>query len=306
MNPRAGLLARSRAMQRVAATLDELGWDVEARETAARGDATALAREAVARGLDAVLVAGGDGTVNETIQGLVGSDVALGALPLGTMNVWVRELGLSLDPVEAVRQLATGEVRRIDLGRANGRYFLLMAGLGLDAEAVLAVDGTHKRRFGPVAIIVAGLFVGLSKSGSRLRVRIDGHSSERRAALVTIGNTRLWAGTVQITNRASASDGLLDVCFFPGRTWLARVRHFALVMIRRHEDDPEVTYLRAREIQISARPTLPLQVDGESHGTTPARIGIVPGALRVLVGHKAPPALVDAPVEPLHLVRATL
>ncbi len=118
--------------------------------------------------------------------------------------------------------------------------------------------------------------------------------------MVVVGNTRLWAGTVQITRRAMASDGLLDVCVFPGRTLLDKARHLALVLIGRHEDDPDVTYVRARELLLNARPPLPLQVDGEPHGTTPAHITVVPGALRVLVGPGTAAALADAPIEPLH------
>ncbi|MDP8921321.1 MAG: diacylglycerol kinase family lipid kinase, partial [Chloroflexota bacterium] len=280
VNPRAGLVARSRAVRRVVAALEQLGWDVEVCETRARGDAEGAARDAAARGIDVVLTAGGDGTLNEAIQGLAGTDTAVGALPLGTMNVWVRELGLALDPVEAARQMAAGQVRRLDLGRVNGRYFLLMAGLGLDAEAILAVEGGPKRRFGPLAIVMAGVVAGARTTGSRLSLRVDDRPYRLQAAMLVAGNTRLWAGTVQITRRATASDGVLDVYVFPGRTLLDKLRHLALVLIGRHEHDPDVTYLRARELLIAARPPLPLQVDGEPHGTTPARIEAVPGARR--------------------------
>jgi diacylglycerol kinase (ATP) len=299
VNPRAGLFARPHAARSVVRALAELGWDVRVRETAARGDATALAREAVAAGLDAVVVAGGDGTINEAIQSLAGTPTALGALPLGTVNVWVRELGLALDPVEAARQLARGGVRRIDLGRANGRYFLLMAGLGVDAEAVAAAEGAPKRRFGPLALVAAGLLAALRATGSRLLLRADGRSRRMRAALVTVGNTRLFGGTVQITRHATAADGWLDACFFPGRTLPGKLRHLALVLLGRHDADPEVEYVRVRELLIAARPPLPLQVDGEAHGSTPVRIAVEPGALRVLVGPGTAASLADAPVEPL-------
>lgn len=301
-NPRAGLVARSGAVRRIAATLERLGWDVEIRETTVKGEAADVARDAAARGLDVVLSAGGDGTLNEVIQGLAGTETAVGALPLGTMNVWVRELGLALDPAEAARQIASGQVRRVDLGRANGRYFLLMAGLGVDAEALLAAEGEPKRRFGPLALIMAGVLAGARATGSRLALRIDDRPQRLQGAMVVVGNTRLWAGTVQITRRAMASDGILDVCVFPGRTLWDKLRHLALVLIGRHEDDPDVTYLRARELLISARPPLPLQVDGEPHGTTPARIEIIPGALRVLVGPGTAATLAGAPIEPLHRV----
>jgi diacylglycerol kinase (ATP) len=295
LNPQAGLRARSGAVERVLAVGAELGWRIEVVETDARGDATRLAADAARLGLPIVLVAGGDGTLNEVIQGLAGTTTAVGAIPLGTVNVWVRELGLPLDPAETLRELLRGQVRQIDLGRANGRYFLLMAGLGFDAEAINAVEGPVKRRFGPVAFLAAGALAAVRNRGSRLRVQADGRTFETDAVLVTIGNTRLWAGAVQITHRATAADGLLDVCIFPGHSFLTRLRHMLLVLVGRHDTDPDVTYFQARELLVAARPSLPLQLDGEPFATTPARVEIVPGALRVLVGAGTAAALVDAP-----------
>lgn len=295
LNPRAGLRTHAGRVAQILAVAAELGWRVEVVETIARGDATRLATHAVHEGHPVVLVAGGDGTINEVIQALAGTTTAVGAIPVGTVNVWVRELGLPLDPAETVRELLLGQVRQIDLGRANGRYFLLMAGLGFDAEAIHAVEGPAKRRFGPLAFLAAGAVAAFRMSGYRLRVRADGRTFETDAVLMTIGNTRLWAGAVQITHRATAADGLLDVCIFPGRSLWTRLRHLFLVFIGRHDDDPEVTYFQARELLVAARPTLPLHVDGEPFGTTPARVEVVAGALRVLVGNGRAPAIADAP-----------
>ena len=281
------------------AAVGRLGWQLDVRETLARGDATLLAAEASAQGVPFVLVAGGDGTLNEAIQGLAGSSTAVGQIPLGTVNIWSRELGLSHDPVEAARELVAGQVRRIDLGRANGRYFLLMTGLGFDAVAIHAVEGEPKRRFGPAALFFVGALTALRSPGTDLRVRADGQVFETSSALVTIGNTRLWAGAVEITHRATAADGLLDVCFFPGRSIFSKLRHLALVFLGRHDDDPDVTYMQVRELVIVARPPIPLQIDGEPFGTTPARVEIVPGAIRALVGRGNAPVVAGAPVEPL-------
>ena len=280
----------------------ELGWRLDVVETLASGDATRLAAEAARAGQPIVLAGGGDGTLNEVIQAVAGTATAVGAVPLGTVNVWVRELGLSLDPAEATRQLLRGQTRRLDLGRANGRYFLLMAGLGFDAVAVHAVEGSvTKRRFGALAFLAAGALEALRTRGKRLRLRADGRAFETNAALVTVGNTRLWAGAVRITHRAMAADGLLDVCVFPGQSLPTKLRHLFLVFIGRHEDDPEVTYLQVRELLVAARPPIPIQLDGEPFGTTPARIEVVPGAVRVLVGPGTAPALAGAPIEQLQL-----
>jgi len=302
VNPRAGDKTYTRAIEGVVSAAADLGWHLRVVETEAPGDATRLAREAVAAGDPIVLAGGGDGTLNEIVQAVAGTETAVGAVPLGTVNVWVRELGLSLDPAEATRPLFRGQVRRIDLGRVNDRYFLLMAGLGFDAVAVHAVEGTQtKRRFGPLAFLARGALEALTTRGQRLRLRADGRTFETNAALVTVGNTRLWAGAVRITHRASAADGLLDICVFPGRSLLTKLRHLFLVVIGRHDDDPEVTYLQVRELLVAARPSIPIQVDGEPFGTTPARIEVVPGAVRMLVGAGTAPSLAGAPIERLAL-----
>jgi diacylglycerol kinase (ATP) len=305
LNPRAGFRAHSRAVERVVRAAADLGWHLHVVETIVAGDATRLAADAAQAGQPIVLAGGGDGTLNEVIQALVGTATAVGAVPLGSVNVWARELGLSLDPAEATHQLLQGQVRRLDLGRVNGRYFLLMAGLGFDAVAVHAVEGTvQKRRFGPLAFLAAGAVEALRTSGKRLRLRADGRTFVTNAALVTIGNTRLWAGAVEITHRATAADGLLDVCIFPGRSLLTKLRHLFLVVIGRHDADPEVTYLRVRELLVASRPPIPIQADGEPLGMTPARIEVVPGAVRVLVGPGTAPTLADAPIEDAGLVSA--
>ena len=294
LNPRAG--SRERAIDRVLAVAAELGWQLNVVETAARGDATRLAAEAAQRGERLVLIGGGDGTMNEVIQALAGTETAVGAIPFGTMNVWVRELGLALDPAEATRQLLLGQIRRIDLGRVNDRYFLLMAGIGFDAEAVHALGDAPAGRFRALTFFVTGALAAIRTHGQRVRIRLDCETIETNAALVTVGNTRLWAGAVQITHRATAADGLLDVCVFPGRSLLTKLRYLALVLIGRHDDDPDVLYRKVRELHVAARPPIPGQLDGEPFGSTPAHVAVAPGALLVMVGPGNAPALEGAQV----------
>jgi diacylglycerol kinase (ATP) len=175
----------------------------------------------------------------------------------------------------------------------------VMAGLGFDAEAIHAVEGPTKRRFGAAALLFVGALAALRNRATDLRVRIDGQFFETSAALVTIGNTRLWAGAVEITHHATAGDGLLDVCIFPGRSIFKKFWHLALVFIGRHDDAPDVIYRQVREIVIISRTPMRLQIDGESFGTTPIRAEFVPGAIRALVGSSGAPIVADAPIEGL-------
>jgi len=153
LNPNAGNAHQRRAIaQGITEWRSNQGWQVRLRETRKAGDATSFAREEAKRN-DLIVAAGGDGTINEVMNGLVGTDTALGALPVGTGNVWVRELQQSLNPLHAARQLADGHVELVDVGQANERYFLLMAGVGLDAAITREVHSADKKRLGRLAYV---------------------------------------------------------------------------------------------------------------------------------------------------------
>src|SRR5579862_1748915 len=147
-NPIAGHGGSLAELEAARDVLAARGWLVRLEATAGPGAATALAGDAVERGDDVVIVAGGDGTINEAIQALAGTTVALGVLPVGTVNVWAREIGLPAHPVAAAALLADGDSRTIDLGRAGERLFLLMAGAGFDGAVTGLVESRLKRAMG--------------------------------------------------------------------------------------------------------------------------------------------------------------
>ena len=264
------------------------GWSVELCPTQGPGDGTRIAREAAEAGLDAVIAAGGDGTINEVINGLAGSHTALGVLPVGTVNVWAREIGFPLQPRATTEALLQAHVRQIDLGRAGERFFLLMAGIGFDAAVVNEVSPEEKRRLGIFAYAWRALSLGVRFRGMRVRVSLDGKVLRRRVLMIVIGNTQLYAGFLKFTSRASIDDGLLDVCLIKGDNLLAVPFHLATILLQRYSFDPKFEYHRVRSIRIESRRKLPVQADGELIGTTPVTIQVIPGALRVLLPHSLP------------------
>ena len=166
-NLRAGQRDRRGELEQAASRLIEAGWDLEL----GTGDDDVREhrlREAVAAGIEAVVVAGGDGSLNHTVQLLAGTDTALGVLPLGTANVWAREIGIPLDIRRATDVLLHGETLRIDLGQANGRYFIAIAGVGFDASVTRMVRPATKRRLGMFAYIVAGVAEAMRLRGQEL------------------------------------------------------------------------------------------------------------------------------------------
>jgi diacylglycerol kinase family enzyme len=269
--------------------------------------ATALARDAVERGDDVVIVAGGDGTINEVIQALAGTTVALGVLPLGTVNVWAREIGLPVPfhPVAAAAALADGACRSIDLGRAGERFFLLMAGTGFDGAVTGLVEPRLKRAMGRWAYVVTAARLALRYGGATATLEMEGGTLRCRLLLAVVGNTRLYAGRFALTASAVADDGLLDVVVFPGRrlwqvvprllalrlrrceTWWSRPPGLAVpaghMLVRRAPVGPRALYYRTPHLRITADEPLPVQADGDYIGTTPMDFSVARSALRVIV-----------------------
>lgn len=299
-NPAAGQDNWQEQIESALATLREAGWEVTLQETTGPGDATRFAREAVKDKMDVVVVAGGDGTVNEALQGLAGQrHAALAVLPGGTANVWATELGVQESEADVARRIVAGQRRTIDLGRVNDRYFLMMASAGFDAETNATVAENAplkrvKRRVGPLAYALASLVTLRRFRGERVALDIDGAQIERRALMVIIGNTRLYGGIAEITYQAHADDGLLDVCILAGQGPLDLLRRFVSVVRRRHEADPQIDYRKARRIVLDPARPLRLQADGEDIGTTPATIQVHPAALDVIVFPDTPPGFLGA------------
>jgi YegS/Rv2252/BmrU family lipid kinase len=259
------------------------GWVVDLHPTAGPGDGTRIARAAAEAGYDVVVAAGGDGTVNEVINGLVGMETALAALPIGTVNVWVRELGLPLQPRAAAVALLDAQVRAIDLGKAGDRHFLLMAGIGFDAAVTAEVGAHEKRRLGIYAYVFRALDLARHFRGTRARVIVDGKALRTRALMIVLGNSQLYGGILKITARASLDDGLLDVCIIKGNTLRGVPLRFLSIVLRRATLDPQIEYHRARVVRIETARPLPVQVDGDHIGYTPMVFEAVPGALRALL-----------------------
>lgn len=291
-NPNAGQAA---ALQQMLDTACELwrsaGWIVDVCPTQAAGDATRLAREAVAHNYTVAVAAGGDGTVNEVVNGLVGSDVALGTLPIGTVNVWAREIGVPLQPEAAAQSLLQAMPRRIDVGLAGDRYFLLMASIGFDATVTATVRSDQKRWLGALAYVVQGLKVAFRYEGVRARIELDGTAIRGRYLMIVLGNSQLYGGVVKLTAEAVIDDGLLDVCLIKGRTLMAAPLRMWSIVRRRYTNDPKITYYRARTMTFSAKQAVDVQVDGDHIGNAPTTFSVVPGGLIALIPRDIPTQL---------------
>jgi diacylglycerol kinase (ATP) len=293
-NPTAGPRGELRRdLERVVGYLGERGWHVTIRATRKPGDATELARAAVAARCKAVLVAGGDGTIHEVVNGLVGSDTAMGVLPVGTGNVWAKEIGLPTlgltQPdrlLVAARMLVDGEVRWVDVGRVGDHFFINCAGVGIDSTVAAQVEPrtrTAKQLGGILTYLVAGLSIARDFCGVRSTIIVDGRTIRTMILLVVVTNIQLYGGVVKMTPEARLDDGLLDVRIFKGMGSAWIFRHFAGVFANRHLRNPMVSHYQGRRVTIYTAEPFPVQLDGEPIGMTPVSLEVVPRSLRVLV-----------------------
>ena len=277
--------------------LRNAGWSVTVRQKDDGGAALDLARAAADDGYDVVVDCAGDGTLNEIVAGLVGSDVAVGVLPGGTVNLWADELGVDRRLRVAATQLVTAIRHRVDVGcvaidGTDTRYFLLVAGLGLDGAVMTRVSKPLKRRLGPLAVGLAALQALPSFSPVAVRATLDGLPWEGRIAQVIVGNTRRYGGFTQVTPDAYVDDGRLDVCLVTAGGVLDTGRQVGALLFEQHPSGATAETYRVGHVAIAAPGPIPLQLDGsavhqrdvapDTAGTTYA-FSIIAGGLSVLV-----------------------
>ena len=270
---------------------------VEAVDTARRDHAADLARDAVDRGFDAVLAFGGDGTINETAQGLVQTDVALGVLPGGSTNVLARALGIPADPVEATAYVASrirsGTRRRINVGRNGERYFLFSTGMGLDGEVVKRVeaDPEKKRSSREWAFLSNALRAGLGEYRGIdpcITLTVEGSDPERVMTAVCCNGrpfTYFKRFPVDVCPDTTLDGGLDVLGLKKLRMGTAPRLVLALFVTRSHRRWRSTRYFHdVRQVDMAADRPLPVQVDGDYIGEfTSAHIDLLEGALDLLV-----------------------
>jgi YegS/Rv2252/BmrU family lipid kinase len=287
-NPKTGRYAsrRLRPIQELVTQLKSLGLDVDLKLTAGPGDATEIAARASRNGSSDVIVAGGDGTINEVIQGLAGTKARLAIIPRGTGNVLARELGLPLNEEEATVIAARGRSRRIHLGLAIdetnnvSRHFALMAGIGLDASIVKRVQPSLKKRIGRGAFWVSGLSHLATWDPHPFTLEIDGR--EYTATFAAIGNAPRYGGDLAITPGARLDQPGFEVCIIETTS---RVRYLRMLSHAMREgmprDNPEVRFVMTNKVV--AHGNAHVQIDGELIGRLPMRFEISPDSLEVIV-----------------------
>ena len=258
---------------------------VEVLEPPIEGSEQLASRLRAHRDVDAVVIAGGDGTVRNAIATLRDLRVPFGLLPHGTANDLARTLGLPLDPGAAARIIATGRARPIDLGCVNGRYFLNAAGIGLATEVTARLTPEAKRRWGMLGYVRALADALAARRPFTAYVRAGETTHRLRAVQLTIGNGRHHGGGLTVAELATIDDGLLDLYSLPPVSLWRLAALIPALRRGRQGRHQAVAVLHAPEIHVATERPMPISADGEIIARTPARFQVLPAAVRVI----APP-----------------
>jgi diacylglycerol kinase (ATP) len=275
-----GVPTNTTATVDVEAVLHHVGIEAEIVESASESDTGRLAAEAVRKRYAAVVAVGGDGTIGMTASQLLGSSTALGVLPAGSIMNIPRMLGVPRDLAAAATVLATGIVRKIDVGEARDRPFFESASVGMNAamfrEAQRFEDGDRMS-------ILRAFWVAFRYRPARMKIELDGGIIQTRALTVTVSNGPYTGTGMTVAPDAQLDDGCLDVRVFEHFSKWELIRHFASIAFGRRRYAPHISTYRSKFARVSSRHPLPARADSRDLGTTPVEFRILPGALRVIV-----------------------
>ena len=301
-NPVAGRFPSLMLVERAAEHLRAQGWKIHIEQTLDGEHITQLARQAAREGVDAFFVVGGDGSLNQAIGGLIGSQTALGVLPAGTANVWAQELGLTslnwtrrMALEESAQRLSRAQPRLVDIGLCNKHPFLLWAGVGLDAFIVHRIEPRSRweKHFAVAQYTASAIWNAGFWRGMNLRVDVDNRTIRGHFLLGVVNNIHLYAGGLaQLSPDVRLDDGLMDLWLFKGETLGDTVQIAWELLSGNHLQSDQVERIPFQSLRLDSDSPMYMQVDGEPLETkNGVEIEVRPQALWVLVPEQTPQPL---------------
>src|SRR5579871_1429478 len=306
-NPASGQHSRRRAktVKKALAVLKKAGIEAEALETDAPGSARTLARAAARNGYDTVLACGGDGTVHEVLQSLVGTEVALGVVPLGTANALAKDLGLGTSPVKAVQKLLTARPCPIPVGKIfyrdehgteRSRYFTVAAGVGADALLMASMDPGLKRRLGYLLYLIEATRIWATNSFPLFRASfsLHGETQESEVSQLLAVRVRSFGGALRsLAPTATVRNGTLNLISFRTRSRYRYLQFLLAVVAGRHTFTKDIELVEAATVDCRVRDgskrTIYVEADGEVLGSLPAKMEVSKETVSLLVPEGAQP-----------------
>lgn len=279
--------AHSERARRKRAQVEALARDCVVCATTCTGEAESMARRGVQEGFEKIVAAGGDGTINEVVNGICPSGlrpemkVALGLLPIGTMNVFATELGLPVHDLELCWNIIQSDsTRAVDLPKANEKFFAQLAGVGLDAQVVKETSAQLKKNFGPLSYLISAAQIA-ARQPPRLFIE-SADAPVKEGSFVLVGNGRLYGGPFPFFKHAVIDDGKLDVVVFKSLGYLEIIKYLQDVVFSSEIRVPEIEYFQTSRLHVESDQSVPVEVDGELVGNCPVEFTLQERSLRVL------------------------
>lgn len=297
MNPVAGRGRALKAKPQILKALLEYDVELHLEETKGINHATEIARQAVRAGFDLIVVAGGDGTINQVVNGMGEERIPLGVIGCGTGNDFARALGMPADPVAAVRQIMGGVTRQIDLCRVNQSYFVSSVGVGFDGEVAFHTNQGFRWIRGKAAYLCSVFKTLFSYRPRRIKLTIDGLVMEFNSLLVAVTNSPTYGGGLKINPEARINDGLFDVCAVQYMSRPEILTYLPLLLPGWHQNLKKVRLMKGRNITLESNESFYYQVDGEILTDKTLRFSLIPRALAVKGAQVEPAGGVDFAAE---------
>jgi len=279
-----GISTNSCSEEQLRALLEREGLGNELHATDSPDEARELAAEAARNGYDLVVAAGGDGTIGLVATELLGSQTALGILPLGSVMNVARSLGLPREVDAAASVLGDGEIRSIDVGETHGRSFYEAGSVGMNAAMFREAERFDR---GDWLSILRTIWVAFRYRPARMELKLDDRSVRTRALMVTVANGPYTGVGLTVAPDAVLDDGRFDVVVFRRFSKLRLLSHLASIAFGRRRIAPEIKTYRSRRVRIASAHPLPCRADSDDLGTTPVEFTVRPQALRVVVSRGA-------------------
>lgn len=282
VNPNSKPLKITLFLQKICKKFEQAGFEVDVYKTKGGGDATDVARESKKSGdYDIIVAAGGDGTINEVLNGIMPDPIEMGILPLGTSNVLCRALKLPLNPLKAADAIISGKSLNIDIGLANSRYFSTMVSCGFDAYTIEQTSLRVKKITGKYAYVIAGIKSIYHFKPQPISLIADNKPMNSDAMLICISNAHLYAGNYQLSPDAKIDDGLFDVFIYTGKDIYRFIYFLSRLFFRFHLNYPDTKRFRVKNLELKTPGRVLYQGDGDLFGRLPLKVTIMPAALKI-------------------------
>lgn len=287
LNPTAGKGRSVQCFEQVKEIFEKNHAEYEVWETTYAGEATELARKAVAEGYENIISVGGDGTILEVVTGIVGSGCSVGLIPAGTGNDFIRSLGMSTDVAEAAEVILAGRTEKVDLAKTEeDKYFMNVAGCGFDTEVIYYTERFKKNFRGQLAYIMGVMKALFGFSHISAKIELDDQVIEKDIYLVAVANGKTYGGGMKVAPHADAQDGLFDVTVIDRVSKLTVLSILPKFIKGKHDDVKQISSYRSRRVRITCGENVPINMDGEIIGRTPMGFEIMPKALNMFVPQK--------------------